>query len=45
MLAAGTDPAVVGQIVLMHHPTKHSVSVPPTQWDEMVMAFEGDVLA
>ena len=44
MLAAGTDPGVVGRIVLMHRPTKHSVSVPPTQWDETVMAFEGDVL-
>ena len=28
MLAAGTDPGVVGRIVLMHHPTKHAVSVP-----------------
>jgi hypothetical protein len=30
MLAAGTDPAVVGRIVLLHRPTKHPVSVPPT---------------
>lgn len=44
MLAAGMDPRVVGWIVLMHHPTKHAVSVPPTQWDKMVMAFEGDML-
>jgi len=44
MLAAGTDLGVVGRIVLMHRPTRHPVSVPPTQWDETIMAFEGDVL-
>lgn len=44
MLAAGRDPALVGRIVLMHRPIRFPISVPPTQWDEMVMALEGDVL-
>jgi hypothetical protein len=35
---------LVGRVMLMHHPTKFPVSVPPTPWDETVMAFEGDVL-
>ena len=30
--------------MLMHHPTKFPVSVPPTPWDETVMASKGDVL-
>ena len=44
MLASGTDPATVGRVVTMHRPTRHPISVPETEWDEMIMAFEGDVL-
>jgi hypothetical protein len=28
----------------MHRPTRHPVLVPPTQWDKMILAFEGDIL-
>ena len=41
MLAAGPDPAVVGRIVTMHRPTRHPISIPETDWDDMIMAFEG----
>jgi hypothetical protein len=44
MLGEQQDPMLVGQVMLMHRATKFPVSVPPTPWDERVMAFEGDVL-
>jgi len=44
MLTAGADPTAVGRIVTMHRPTRHPISIPATQWDDMIMAFEGDVL-
>ena len=44
MLEERQDPTLVGRVMLMHRPTKFPVSVPPTPWDETVMAFEGDVL-
>ena len=44
MLAARRDPAQIGRIVLMHRPIHFPISVPPTQWDKMVMALEGYVL-
>jgi hypothetical protein len=44
MLEERQDPMLVGRVTLMHHPTKFPVSVPPTPWDETIMASEGDVL-
>jgi hypothetical protein len=44
MLGALPDPAMLGRMTLLHRPTRFPVSVPATQWDETVMAFEGDVL-
>ena len=44
MLAAGPDPAAVGRVVMMHCPTRHPISIPEMDWDDMIMAFEGDVL-
>jgi hypothetical protein len=38
------DPAQASCIILMHWLTQFLVSVLATQWEEMVMAFEGDVL-
>jgi hypothetical protein len=44
MLEAQTDPMLLGQMTLMHWPTWFPVSVPAMQWDEMVMAFKGNIL-
>jgi hypothetical protein len=44
MLTAGADPMAVGRIVTMHRPTHHPISIPVTQWDDMIMVLEGDVL-
>jgi hypothetical protein len=44
MLEAQPDPALLGQITLMHWLARFPVLVPATQWDEMVMAFKGNVL-
>ena len=44
MLEAQQDPVLLGWVTLMHCPTKFPVSMPPTPCDEMVIAFEGDVL-
>lgn len=44
MLVTGPDPALLGQMTLMHHPWQFPVSVPATHWDETVFVFEGDVL-
>jgi hypothetical protein len=41
MLMAVADPALMGNILLMHHPTKHPLLVPAMQWDETIMAFKG----
>jgi len=34
----------VGRIVTMHCPIRHPISIPATQWDDMIMAVEGDML-
>ena len=44
MMEAQADPLLLGRVTLMHRPTRFPISVPATQWDETIMAFEGDVL-